>query len=681
MTQFEIYTLILCLIVFTLLTALSIICIACIFKMQTRLIKVGAEDEKIIKEYEKRKTEKKATFGKAINYALTIIMTAFFVAVFSGSLYINCTQNAYFDNVPTYRVVKTNSMSKKNDKNEYLFKNDLNDQIQAFDLIITYKIPNEEDLKLYDIVVYETDDMLIVHRIVGIEEANEGHPNERWFLLQGDAVDASDRFPVRYEQMKGIYKGEKIPFIGSFVLFMQSPAGWLCMLLLAGAVIITPIVEKKLEKAKYQRYLLITAKDEIVVTELNDEVSPFANLKNRVRKTFDERLEESDNIVKDRYNIVLDTLYRIENLRVIEGKYQKTYKCKSVCVLRLLFRGKTLNSFLALNPSDYQDTKYIFTDQSDVKKFSNYPMRVKLSSDRQARWTTELILDIANKNGLTLLEKRVEPIKREFSFADLKKKKGKTFIQRLNDSNTAKERYNQIKEKLESIEGLRFIDSRTQETYKCKTTPIIRFTMRGKTLNAYIGLDPKEYENTKYIYQDVSSVKKFSNYPMRVKVSSDRQARWVNELIHDLARKNGLNIIEKPVVKEFSFADFKKKKSKNFKQRLNLSPIAKERYNLLKKELLSYDGARVIEGKKQVTYKRGNLSLVRFAMRGKTLNAYIALNPSEYENTKYIYQDVSSVKKFSNYPMRVKVTSDRQVKWTIELLNKIINLNRGERNV
>ena len=112
----------------------------------------------------------------------------------------------------------------------------------------------------------------------------------------------------------------------------------------------------------------------------------------------------------------------------------------------------------------------------------------------------------------------------------------------------------------------------------------------------------------------------------------------------------------------------KKKKSKSFNQRLNASKLAKERYKAIKEELLRSDGIRVIEGKKQVTYKKGNMPLVRFTVRGKTLNAYIALNPKNFENTKYIFEDVSLTKRFINYPMRVKVTSNRQVKWVKELL-------------
>lgn len=261
MTPYEIYIFILCLIVFILLTTLSIVCITLICKMYLKLVRVGAEDEKLIEEDRKLKLKKRNLASKIIDYALTLILLAAFAFVFTGSVYINCTQNVYFQDVPTYRVVKTGSMAKIHNNNSYLKDLGIDNQIQTFDLIATYQLPKEEDLKLYDIVVYEVDEMLIVHRIVGIEEPNEKHPNERYFLLQGDAVEAPDRFPVKYEQMRGIYRGEKIPFIGSFVLFMQSPAGWLCMLLVVGAVIATPILEKKIAKSKQDRIELITVID------------------------------------------------------------------------------------------------------------------------------------------------------------------------------------------------------------------------------------------------------------------------------------------------------------------------------------------------------------------------------------------------------------------------------------
>jgi len=53
--------------------------------------------------------------------------------------------------------------------------------------------------------------------------------------------------------MQGIYEGNRIPFIGSFILFLQSPAGWLCVLLVIFSMVVTPIVEKKIKEATKKR--------------------------------------------------------------------------------------------------------------------------------------------------------------------------------------------------------------------------------------------------------------------------------------------------------------------------------------------------------------------------------------------------------------------------------------------
>ena len=378
--------------------------------MYLRLVRGGLEDEKLIKEHKKFLQRSCSKFSKAVDIAIAVFLCAILIFMFSGSIYINCTQNVYFDNVPTYRVVKTGSMAKKNKKNTYLVENGLDNQIQTFDLIATYKIPKEEDLKLYDIVVYEYDDMLIVHRIVGIEEPNEKHPNERYFLLQGDAVDAPDRFPVLYSQMRGIYRGEKIPFVGSFVLFMQSPAGWLCILLVAITVFATPVLEKKIAKEKGRRLAIILSVEEEVVTaeentEKLDDESVFARqsfdkLKGKKdERTLEEKLLELPE-TKARYDEVSALLSSIVGARVIEAKKYRTFKVKNTPVARLVVRGKTLNVYLAISPESLAGSKYKFTDHSNSSKFKNYPTRVKVTSDRQLKWTKELIDRIIKENQL-----------------------------------------------------------------------------------------------------------------------------------------------------------------------------------------------------------------------------------------------------------------------------------------
>lgn len=268
MTDYEIYVFILCLIVFVILTALSVVCLWIITKLTLRLIRGGLEDENILKDYEKAQKHKKRTkYLKLADMLFSGAICLIFVFMLFGALIIRGTENTCCGKLPTYRVVLTGSMSYKNDKNLYLWENKLNDQIQTFDLIRTEALPGEMELELYDIVVYEVDGMMLVHRIVGIEEPNEKHPDCRYFLIQGDAVESPDRFPVLYGQMRGIYRGERIPFVGSFIMFMQSPAGWLCVLLIIVATIASPILDRTLQKARDKRLALLLAEAEAEADE------------------------------------------------------------------------------------------------------------------------------------------------------------------------------------------------------------------------------------------------------------------------------------------------------------------------------------------------------------------------------------------------------------------------------
>ena len=186
MSGYDLYVFILCLIVFVVLTGLSAIMITTIVRLTLKLITTGVEDDTIKEEY--LKTQNKTRKCKGIDYILSLLLCLILCVVFAFSLWVGFSENSFSENIPTLKVVNSASMSKKHEKNTYLIQNNLNDHIQTFDLIFTYKAPGEFELELYDVVVYEVDDTLIVHRIVGIEEPNSTHPEERWFLCQGDAV-------------------------------------------------------------------------------------------------------------------------------------------------------------------------------------------------------------------------------------------------------------------------------------------------------------------------------------------------------------------------------------------------------------------------------------------------------------------------------------------------------------
>ena len=661
MTPFEIYTLVICLIVYVLLAGLGTYMVLTVYRLSVKLIRSGANDEEILCRYEKEKNRKRKKTC-ALDCISSIFLCAFLVAVFIFSSYAGCTKELYFDDMPTFKIVNSSSMAKKNEKNQYLFDNHLDNQFQTFDLILTYKIPPEEELRLYDIVVYEVDDILVVHRIVGIEEPGKTHPDERWFLCQGDAISQADRFPVKYEQMRAIYKNERIPFVGSFVAFMQSPVGYMCMILVAIAMIATPIMEKKMDKATAERLA-------ILLPPPPAPIDPFAHLKGAENnKTFAERLAELDG-ARARYEGLFAVLSRIAGIRTIESKKARTFKCGSVPLVRMSIRGKTLNAQLALPPAEFENTKYIFTDLSESEKHKNYPMRLRLTSERQERWTVELILEMVTRAGLTLLPESA-PIPQEHPFAHLKgAENNKTFAERLAELDEARARYEALCALLGRIVGIRMIESKKARTFKSGNTPLVRMSVRGKTLNAQLSLPPAEFANTKYVFTDLSESRKHKNYPMRVKLSSARQLRYTGELILDMVARGGLTLLpESAPIPESPFERLKGKKKKTFYQKLKLSPTAKARFEELRAEVEGIRGARRIDAKGQITYKIKNAPLARFVMRGKTLNLYLGLRPEEYADSKYIFTDVSGSQKHKNYPMRLRITSERQVRWAKELI-------------
>lgn len=411
MTNYEIYTFFLCLIVFILLTVLFVTMLAYIVRLLLRIIRNGLDDEKIRIEYAKEES-KGSKIIDGIAKWFSIILSFVFILFSLSATAISCSTDYPVGDVPTLKVVSSASMSEKHKKNKYLFENDLNDQFQTFDIIFVYQLPKEEEIELYDIIIYEVEEgILLSHRVVKIEEPNENHPDCRWFTLQGDAVEVPDKAPVYYTQMRGIYTGQRIQYIGSFVLFLNSPAGWLCLFLILAYLIATPITERKIIKEKMKRLMAngVLSDDEIVrVCDETEAIqNPFASLSkdNKDKRSFKEKLFDSDPILKNRYCKIANCLYTIDKANGRDSHKFETFKSGSISIAKMSIRGKTLNVYLGLNPSDYVESKYIFTDESGKKTYINFPMRVRVTSDRKAKWVNELLIDLANKNNLKINDK------------------------------------------------------------------------------------------------------------------------------------------------------------------------------------------------------------------------------------------------------------------------------------
>ena len=128
-----------------------------------------------------------------------------------------------------------------------------------------------------------------------------------------------------------------------------------------------------------------------------EEKDPFGNL--RVR-TFAQKRDALSDEMRQRYEAVDAHIASYDPIRVVEGKKYRTYKSGRHPILKMAIRGKTLSAYLPLDPKEYENTKYVFTDESESAAFEKYPMRLRLSSERQARWTKELVDAVAEKSGV-----------------------------------------------------------------------------------------------------------------------------------------------------------------------------------------------------------------------------------------------------------------------------------------
>ena len=111
MTPYEVYVFILCLIVFSLLTAMFTYLITSITKMELELIQHGHRDEAIKKELNKKRKENRVFLW--VNRIVSLLLCVIFVTVFSFAVYIRMAEDRPANGIPSIKVVKSESMAKK----------------------------------------------------------------------------------------------------------------------------------------------------------------------------------------------------------------------------------------------------------------------------------------------------------------------------------------------------------------------------------------------------------------------------------------------------------------------------------------------------------------------------------------------------------------------------------------
>ncbi|MBQ8357405.1 MAG: hypothetical protein IJX39_06300 [Clostridia bacterium] len=111
---------------------------------------------------------------------------------------------------------------------------------------------------------------------------------------------------------------------------------------------------------------------------------------------------------------------------------------------------------------------------------------------------------------------------------------------------------------------------------------------------------------------------------------------------------------------------------KSFTARVIQSPKeVQERYETLKNALLSYKKVNSRVSWSYDSIKSGRKQLAKFAIRGKSLCLFLALDPASLQDSKYNVADAGDSKKYATVPCRLRLSSKRSIKWGLELIQKL----------
>ena len=274
--------------------------------------------------------------------------------------------------------------------------------------------------------------------------------------------------------------------------------------------------------------------------------------------------------------------------------------------------GKTLNVYLALDPEELQDSKYIYTDASEIKKYEDTPVRLKIRSDRACKWAKELIAIMLAKDGIEQGE---------------------------------------VSEELVSI------------PYEDKIPLIARELIHvvGTDLETGAMIEEEELKRLMGILPEEDEKEEAPAPAPEAEAAPVPEAAPAPEAEPAPITEDGIIGDDSPD----SYALYRR----SFRAKLIQSDDeVKGYYAEIHTHLMGY-GMKSSDSWDNETFHIGRKQYAKIGINGKTLILYLALNPSEFEGTKYFFEDVSAKKKYERTPFKFKIRSDRAVKWAIELID------------
>jgi len=295
----------------------------------------------------------------------------------------------------------------------------------------------------------------------------------------------------------------------------------------------------------------------------------------------------------------------------------------------------------------------------------------------------------------------------------------KSFTAKLIQSSDETKRFYEIlKNEALSYQGISSRVSWHYDSINLGRAQAIKFGIRGKTLCVYLPLDPEKVEK-KYKVEAIDS-KKYSHVPCMYRIQNDRRCAYAKALIARVMRKlkaekgeeqhevysnlpyeENAPLINRGLIKELKVPMnqtdggeileakinrdgdeiiltkdaegrlFEIRFVKSFTAKLSQSDdLAKGYYNELKNDILSYKGTHTRVSWHYDSITLGREKIARFAIRGKTLCVYLALDPNALD-PKYKVEPAKG-KRYEETPCLYRIKNARRLNYAKELLAQIM---------
>jgi len=100
---------------------------------------------------------------------------------------------------------------------------------------------------------------------------------------------------------------------------------------------------------------------------------------------------------------------------------------------------------------------------------------------------------------------------------------------------------------------------------------------------------------------------------------------------------------------------------------------AQDYYSAVKNFLLSYKGIKARSSWNFESFNKGRTQCAKLNVKGNSLRVYLALDPNEYSESKYRFDNVSEKPGLDRVPMMIKVKSERTLKNTLDLIAQLMS--------